>query len=82
MSARRRERRSFSDGPPKWTYTSYGILLATAHLGLAGFDVGKFFPLWDAAWSFYSTLILITSGSAVAIHLTGRKPDGAKPPGG
>ncbi len=61
-------------GPPKWSFTAYGILLATAHLGLAGFGVGSWLALWDAAWPFYGSLIAITSGSAVAIHYARRRP--------
>ena len=75
-----RKRRTFSDGPPKWSYTAWGILLATGHIGLAGFNVGRFFDLWPAAWSFYSTLILITSGSAVAIYLGGKRAPEAPNP--
>jgi len=40
---------------------------------LAGLDVGRFFDLFDLAWPFYGTLIAITSGSAVALHLGRRR---------
>lgn len=75
-----RKRRTFSDGPPKWVYTAWGVTLATGHLALAGFGIGRFFDLWPAAWQFYSSLLLITSASAVAIHLGGKR--GAEERGG
>jgi len=61
------------EGPPKWLYTAYAVGLATIHLALAGLDVGRFFDLFDLAWPFYGTLIAITSGSAVALHLGRRR---------
>lgn len=56
------------DGPPKWTYTAWGIVLATVHIALAGFKVGQFQELFEVAWPFYSTLIGITSAAAVIIN--------------
>ncbi len=65
------------EGPAKWIFTAYGILLATAHLALAGFDVGKFFDLFEIAWPFYAALIGITSTAAVAIHRSARRQSAA-----
>ena len=65
-------------GPPKWTFTAYGVALATAHLALAGFGAGRWFDLWEVAWPFYASLLAITSGSAVALHYARRRrPVGA-----
>lgn len=58
----------WKEGPAKWIFTAYGILLATAHLVAAGFNVGKFFELFEIAWPFYASLIGITSTAAVFIH--------------
>jgi len=63
-------------GPPKWTFTAYGVALATVHLALAGFGAGRWFDLWEAAWPFYASLLAITSGSAVAIHYARRRNRG------
>ncbi|OQC42273.1 MAG: hypothetical protein BWX64_00290 [Acidobacteria bacterium ADurb.Bin051] len=60
---------AWREGPPKWTFSAYGIALATVHLVLAGFGVGSWLTLWDGAWPFYASLLAITSGSAVALHL-------------
>ncbi|HRS37467.1 MAG TPA: hypothetical protein P5144_16110 [Thermoanaerobaculia bacterium] len=68
-----RQETPWREGPPKWLYTAYAVGLATIHLALAGLDVGKFFDLFDLAWPFYGTLIAITSGSAVALHLGRRR---------
>lgn len=61
-------RRTFRDGPPKWTYTAFALVVVTVHLALAGFRVGQFAELWDDAWIFYSGLLATTTAGAVAIH--------------
>jgi hypothetical protein len=72
-------RSAWRTGPPKWAYSGWAIALASAHLALAGFDVGRFFDLFEVAWPFYSTLIGITSATAATLHVTGRRPPGAAP---
>lgn len=64
------KRRTFSDGPPKWTYTAVGLLLSVVHLALAGFKVGQFAELWAVAWPFYSGLLVTTTAGAVILHRT------------
>lgn len=66
MAARRPS--FWEKGPAKWVFTAYGILLASVHLALAGFNIKKFFDLFDVAWPFYASLIGITSTAAVMIH--------------
>lgn len=63
----------WEEGPPKWFYTAWGVVLATLHVALAGFGVEKFLELWDDAWQFYATLIGITSAAAVIIRATTNK---------
>lgn len=64
---------AWREGPPKWVYTAYAVSLATIHLALAGLDIGRYYDLFEPAWPFYASLIAITSGSAVALHLGRRR---------
>lgn len=59
--------------PPRWSFTVYGIGLATLHLILAAFDVGRSFALWEQAWPFYSGLIFTTSATAAVIDVKKRQ---------
>jgi hypothetical protein len=70
----------WSEGPPKWAFSTFGLLVATLHLVLAGFDVAKFGPLWEVAWPFYSTLLGIGTAGAVAFEAMNRRR-AAIPPG-
>ena len=72
-------RSSWRVGPPKWSYSAWAIVLASGHLALAGFNVGRFFDLFEVAWPFYSTLIGITSATAATLHVTGRRQPGVPP---
>lgn len=77
MSDPEKKQSAWREGPAKWVFTAYGILLASVHLALAGFDVGKFFDLFEIAWPFYAALIGITSTAAVAIHRSARRQSAA-----
>lgn len=73
---RRRRESAWRTGPPKWTFTAYGVALATVHLVFAAGDWRRAFDLWREAWPFYASLVGITSAAAVVIHRRGRAAAG------
>lgn len=73
---RGRRESAWRTGPPKWTFTAYGVLLASVHLVFAAGDWRRAFDLWREAWPFYASLVGITSAAAVVIHRRGRSAAG------
>lgn len=59
--------------PPRWSFTVYGIALASLHIALAVGDVGRAFDAWEMAWPFYSLLIGTTSLTAAVIDVGKRR---------